>query len=94
MLGATVLLPPFTKNRQRFADAYRRHLKAAVEKHPQDYTWPIDQVDLVADRMLHAIARGSANKDGVAFRATCKELGIKYTYKAINKFWNDENWDD
>jgi hypothetical protein len=36
-----------------------------------------------ANKMRSAFLAGSYNKDGRAIRATCRELGIKYTYKAI-----------
>ena len=42
--------------------------------------------DGLADRMVHAFIRGSANKDGKGIQRTCKALGIKYTYKAIFAF--------
>ena len=40
----------------------------------------------LAERMMPALVRGSASKDGKGIQRTCKALGIKYTYKAINEF--------
>ena len=40
----------------------------------------------LADKMMPALVRGSANKDGKGIQRTCKALGIKHTYKAINEF--------
>lgn len=74
-------------NKERFSEAYRRHLRAAVFADPQNYAYAVGQTDLIADRMLAAIERGSANKDGYAFKHTCRELGIKHTYQAINAYW-------
>jgi hypothetical protein len=73
-------------NKQRFAELYRANLHRAVTECPQDYAYIAGKVDTVADKMLAAIERGSANKDGYAFKQTCKQLGIPHTYKAINAF--------
>jgi len=78
-------------NFERFAEAYRRNIRRARERFPDQYVWPIEQVEMIADRMLAAVQRGSANKDSHAFKWTCKELGIKHTYKAINKFIKQES---
>lgn len=48
--------------------------------------WPRKSVQDVADAMIAAVVAGSFNKDGRAFRATCKHLGIKHTYQAIRSY--------
>jgi hypothetical protein len=73
-------------NKEAFAKAYRENLARAVTERPDDYSYIAGKVDVVADKMLAAIERGSANKDGYAFKQTCKQLGIKHTYKAINEY--------
>ena len=73
-----------------FCDTYRRNLTKARTEHPQEYPWPIEQLQTVADKMVAAIQRGSFNKESRAFRDTCKELGIKHTYTAINAFINQQ----
>ena len=60
----------------RFMAVYERHLRAAHTANPSEYCW----------RMRDAIARGSMSKDSPAFKATCKELGIKHTYTAIREY--------
>ena len=40
----------------------------------------------LAEKMIPAFIRGSASKDGKGIQRTCKALGIKHTYKAINEF--------
>ena len=40
----------------------------------------------LAEKMMPALIRGSASKDGKGINRTCKALGIKHTYKAINDF--------
>ena len=73
-------------NFERFAECYRRKLKEAVTARPEDYRYAVGQTDEITDKMMAALLRGSANKDGYAFKQTCKELGIKHTYQAINAF--------
>lgn len=70
----------------RFMAVYERHLRAAHTANPSEYRWPIETLPTVLGRMRDAIARGSMNKDSPAFKATCKELGIKHTYTAIREY--------
>ena len=76
-----------TPNQQRFADLYRKNLHLAVKERPDEYRHIVGNVDNVADKMIEAVKRGTYNKDGFAFRRTCKELGLKHTYAAINSYW-------
>ncbi len=47
---------------------------------------------LIKKAMLTALKNiRSVNIDGKAFKATSKELGIKHTYKAIEKFLSDDS---
>ena len=73
-------------NKKIFREIYRRNLWRAAQELP-DYGFIIGRVNETADKMLAAVERRSYNKDGAAFRWTCKELGIPHTYKAINEFW-------
>ncbi len=73
-------------NRERFLAMYREKLAAAVVNHPDEYVWPLDELDTVMSRMTEAIDSNSYSKHGQAFRDTCRALGIKHTYKAINAF--------
>ena len=69
-------------------EVYREELHNAVKTYPDEYPWARDNfltVDTVADRMIASMKKKSYNKDGRAFVATCKHLGIKYTYTAINE---------
>lgn len=71
---------------ERFFEVYARKLAEAVTRKPADYAYGAAQVPVVIAKMRAAWERGSANKDGEACRATCKELGIKHTYTAIRAF--------
>jgi len=75
-------------NKEKFGELYRANLRRAVTEKPDDYAYAADRVDEIAGKMLAALERGSANKDGFAFKQTCKQLGIPHTYKAINAFLN------
>jgi alpha-D-ribose 1-methylphosphonate 5-triphosphate synthase subunit PhnI len=71
-------------NFQAFMEVYEEKLIEARRR--GDYEWPESELPQVLARMRAAIERGTANKDGPAFKATCKALGIKHTYQAINSF--------
>ena len=87
-------------NLQAFMEVYRAELEKAVAEHPEEYgiqrvsakagletlATPAEFAQIVSGRMEDAMIRGSYNKDGRAFKATCKILGIDHTYKAINSF--------
>jgi hypothetical protein len=42
--------------------------------------------EALATRMTDGLISGTANKDGEGIKRTCKALGIKYTYSAINSY--------
>jgi hypothetical protein len=65
---------------------YAEQLAKAVAAHRIDYAYDVSQVPMVCERMRAAIERGSFNKEGFAFKGTCKTLGIKHTYTAINAY--------
>lgn len=77
-----------TPNQQKFADLYRTALKEAVTAQPNSYGFTPEQTDQVADRMLASVQKGTFNKEGTAFKSVCKQLAIKHTYQAINRFWS------
>ena len=72
-----------------FLSAYRTNLEKAHAERPTEYAWPISEIEIVFDRMAMAIKQGSFNKDSRAFKLTCKQLGIKHTYRSIREFIND-----
>lgn len=77
-------------NMDRFKATYAKQLEQVRRDKPDYYTWTWDQLPIVTARMLDAIEKGSFNKDSLAFKQTCKELGIKHTYKAIRDFTKGE----
>lgn len=69
-----------------FMAIYEEELVNAVRNNPKEYCWPIEQAPQVATRMKAAILSSSYNKDGQAFKATCRRLKIKHTYRDIETF--------
>lgn len=73
-------------NRAAFESRYLTELQRAIERYPDEYRFPITESFNVAERMIAAIYGKSFNKDSRAIKATCKALGLKHTYQAINEF--------
>jgi hypothetical protein len=71
---------------QTFLKTYAKELEKAVQKYPKEYGCSIEQIPGVLGRMAIAFQKGTYNKDGRAIRNTCKALGIKHSYTAINHF--------
>lgn len=70
-----------------FCDEYHKQLHIAYTKSPDKFFWAAGTtVHMVVDRMQQALIQGNYSNDGVAFRATCKALNIKPTYKAVEEF--------
>ena len=65
---------------------YAKNLELAHAKYPNEYMYPALEIPYVLLRMNAAIDNMSFNKDSHAWKMTCKELGIKHTYKAIKEF--------
>lgn len=71
----------------KFIEVYRVKLKEAVRTRPEIYVWPLSEVPTVVNRMRAALIAGSYNHDTLAIKWTCKELGIKFTRRAIEAFF-------
>ena len=70
--------------RSEFRDLYADCLAQAVLNNPDQYSISIGSVGLVADKMMAALDRGSANITGsIAFKALAKRLQIKHTVRDI-----------
>lgn len=76
-------------NLDLFCEEYRKQLPLAVLAHPEEYVWPVSDAPIVAEKMIASFRRGRRgwNYQGQAIKNTCKALGIKHTYKAIEAFW-------
>jgi hypothetical protein len=81
-------------SRDVFEITYYKELWRAVRDHPEEYGQPAAQTEDEArlyvmstyTKMLAAMEKGTFNKDGRAFRATCRALKINHTYKAIREY--------
>jgi len=85
-----------------FRKVYTEELGKAVAEYPDEYPWsqggmmvhgnvpsvqfPARTVAEVAEKMMAAVRDKSFNKDGRAFKATFKRLGIKPTYTALREW--------
>lgn len=77
------------KNLDNFFALYLKNLEKAIEENPNSYAYSKDKAKEVADRMKKAVHEkgiGGVNIDSPAFKKTAKELGIKSTYKDIEKY--------
>lgn len=77
-------------NLDKWMEVYEVELAKARLAHPDQYPWPAELLPTVCSRMRAAIERRSYNKDGYAFKATCKHFRIKHTYSAIEQFLKGE----
>lgn len=71
-----------------FEEQYKAQLALFVQEKPE-YLMKGISVNEAADKMLNAIkAHGikAVNIDGEGFKRTCRSLGIKKTYKAIDEY--------
>ena len=69
-----------------FLQTYTKCLEASITAHPEKYSYGMDKVPVMVYRFLNAMKDGTYSNDGETFRAACKALGIKSTYKAVNAF--------
>jgi hypothetical protein len=73
---------------QIFAELYRTKLAEAIKKEPHMYAGA-PPANVIADKILATIqTKGirSVNLIGDGIKGTCKALGIKQTYKAIEAY--------
>jgi hypothetical protein len=80
------LRPIHPGNFQCFLNVYKEKLIESIKNNPDEYSWSLNELETVFQRMSRAIEKGSFNKDSSAIKATCKELKIKHTYTAIRDF--------
>ena len=72
-------------NREKFRAAYLEKLAEAHAKHPEEYAYPADGIPVVVDKMIIALAAGTARNSN-AIKAACRKVGIKSTYAAIKAY--------
>lgn len=72
----------------KFMSAYERHFRANVAAHPEQFvnSDKPEKIPAFLIAMRKALESGAYLNDSSTFKATCKELGIKHTYKAIAEF--------
>lgn len=68
---------------EQFTKCYAAWLEYYMRVNASDY---MGKYELTLNNMKWAIVNKTFNKDSESFKATCKALGIKHTYKAIYAF--------
>jgi len=76
---------PEVDTKARFREVYEKHLRA--NWNPRDYSYPETQIPEVAAKMTDSIARGGANLDSPAIKATAKELGLAKTKAGLMEYF-------
>jgi len=75
---------------QAFTDCLARHYVDLYRDDPDTYGMAAARYTPaeLARKMTLGLTCGETNKDGEGIRRTCRELGIKHTYKAIRGFFD------
>ena len=76
-----------TSNEERFRDFYKQKLRQYVTEKPEEYTWPIEELDVVVDKMIDGMKRGSAHI-GPAAKWAAKMCGVIPSVRGIKEFLN------
>ena len=66
-----------------FKDTFARILKEEMQLNPEMY---LKDYDTTLNNCLYALLKCVFNKNTESFKRTCKEIKVKYTYKAIKEF--------
>lgn len=80
--------PELTGNYGVWFNTYLPMLCECITNDP-DYAYTKEtcrNVHELAHKITLGLVKGSASKDSKAVKLTCKKLGIKHTYKAIQEF--------
>jgi hypothetical protein len=82
---------PTNENLTRWLTVYTAELKHRFD-HDPSYATVVKQTTPreYAERYTQALRERNASKDGKAVIATCKKLGIRNTYQAIEAYLNGE----
>jgi hypothetical protein len=79
-------------NRAMFEFTLAKHYENLYENDPDyAYSKSIRTPSELAYKMTLSLCKGDGNKDGKGIKGTCKDLGIKYTYKGIYDYLNAPN---
>ena len=82
---------PEPSNADRFIEVLTAQYRDLFANDPE-YAYSAQRTtpEALAGKMTVGLAKGSANKDGLGIKRTCKALGIKYTYTAIRAYLTAE----
>lgn len=71
---------------ESFRWQYHESLCTAMAEHPDKFADTAQDSELVTERVLLALQRGTMHFGGPAMRACCKALGIPCTSKGVAKY--------
>lgn len=71
---------------ETFFTEYSKQLRLAVETYPTEYPFGLEDLPKVLESVGRSIYCRTYSKDSRVMRATCRSLGIKCTYGAINHY--------
>lgn len=71
-----------------FLETYKKHLHANRITQPWLYTWELEQLDAIAEKMVLALAHKMTLVDNKSIQRTCRELDIKCNLTAIAEYLN------
>lgn len=75
-----------TTNQLKFLEVYKKNLRDCIKENPDNYRINESNVEDFGERFIIGFMKFKSSKDGMAVKRTCKELGIGYTYKAIEEY--------
>lgn len=78
-------------NLEQFAGILETHYSRLFASDPE-YAFVASRITpkALAEKMTAGLSAGSANKDGAGIKATCKDLKIANTHKAIRAYLNSQ----
>ena len=71
---------------ETFITELGKQLNNCITHRAEKYAYSVEHIPGMLERFRNAIQHNAFDKEGDAFKATCKALKIKHTYKAIKEF--------
>lgn len=79
--------------KEAFRAAYALHLAKQHALNPGVYSWPVEHLPEIVNRMVSALEKKSGNIDSPAIKAACKMVMIKPGVARIAEFLKCETWE-
>lgn len=82
-------LPAMTPRREQFLSTYTRLLSAAHNRRPQAYSYPLEAVPRMAEKMVQSLALGTCFLSDT-IRKTCRTVGCAPSVGALRDWLKEE----